>query len=106
MNVLTLSVKQNFFDEIIDGTKTFERREIRPSNELKYCDFDEDGNLIGAKDYTHLKLVTGQFKGKRPYAIVEVAKSEIIFWTDEETGEPITFECDGETHVQASTLLS
>lgn len=103
MNVLTLSIKQNFFDEIIEGSKTFERREIRPTNEEKYCEFSKNGeDLIGPKAYTHLKLVTGQFKGKRPYIIVEVAKAEIIFWKDEETGELITFEYEGETHVQAS----
>lgn len=106
MNVLTLSIKQNFFDEIIEGLKTFERREIRPQNSSKYCDFEQDGTLKGAKKYTHLKLVTGPYKEKRPYIIVEVKKAEIILWTDEETGEYIEYEYNGEKYIQASVEYS
>ena len=32
MNILTLSVKQIYFDEILAGKKTHEYREIRPTN--------------------------------------------------------------------------
>ena len=36
MNVLTLSIKQKFFDEILAGNKTQEFREIRPNTSQKY----------------------------------------------------------------------
>lgn len=35
MNILTLSIKQKYFDEILAGTKTHENREIRPTNAKK-----------------------------------------------------------------------
>ena len=36
MNILTLSIKQKYFDEILAGKKTHEYREIRPTNAKKY----------------------------------------------------------------------
>ncbi len=43
MNILTLSIKQKFFDEILSGKKGFERREIKPSNVENYVSFIVDG---------------------------------------------------------------
>lgn len=36
MNILTLSLKRKFFDEILADKKTHEHREVRPSNTKKY----------------------------------------------------------------------
>ena len=33
MNILTLSIKQKYFDEILAGKKTHEYREIRPTTQ-------------------------------------------------------------------------
>ena len=46
MNILTLSVKQIYFDEILAGKKTHEYREIRPTNAKKYITY-----LCGGKEY-------------------------------------------------------
>lgn len=46
MNVLTLSIKQKYFDEILAGKKTHEYREIRPTNAKKYITY-----LCGGKEY-------------------------------------------------------
>ena len=35
MNILTLSIRQIYFDEILAGTKTHEYREIRATNAKK-----------------------------------------------------------------------
>ena len=46
MNILTLSIKQKYFDEILAGKKTHEYREIRPTNAKKYITY-----LCGGKEY-------------------------------------------------------
>ena len=95
MTVLTLSIKQKFFDQILSGEKTQEFREIRPKSEDRYCEFSADRQtLIGPKKYDQIKFVTGQFKGTRPFAIVEVAGAEIVVLVDEHD-EPIVYTEDG-----------
>lgn len=46
MNVLTLSIRQKYFDEILTGKKTQEFREIRPSNSSKYIRY-----VLNGKEY-------------------------------------------------------
>ena len=43
MEILTLIIKQKFFDEILSGNKTQEFREIRPTTQKKYIQHDADG---------------------------------------------------------------
>ena len=112
MNVLTLSIKQKYFDEILSGTKTKEYREVRPSNFAKY------GRLVvpnpGGKEYESwddvpkdvidsewglspvkydaLKLLTGAYKGKRPYFIVEVTSTDIYILADEDGNDIVIGE--------------
>lgn len=98
MNILPLSIKQKYFDEILSGKKDFERREIKPSNVENYVSFIVDGKeyereedipdgdsevMVKAKSYDKLKLVTGEYKGKRPYLIVEVKDARVEFLYDE-----------------------
>ena len=95
MNVLTLSIKQKWFDEIVAGKKTQEFREIRPSNSHKYIRYvlngreyknpedmpseeDEPGEVtLSSVKYDAIKFLTGEYKGKRPYIVVEVKSAEI-----------------------------
>lgn len=98
MNVLTLSIRQKPFDDILSGKKDFERREIKPSNVINYVSFVVDGKeyekeedvpegdsevMVKAKSYDRLKLVTGEYKGKRPYLVVEVKDAHVEFLYDE-----------------------
>ena len=101
MNILTLSLKRKYFDEILAGTKTHEYRDVRPSNTKKYvhllCEgkfyedddpaFDEtnpDSPVeIVAKEYDAIKFYTGAYSGKRPYMLVEVKDAEAIIMTDQ-----------------------
>lgn len=89
MNVLTLSIKQKYFDEILAGKKKQEFREIRLTNAKKYFryflngkEYDEetlpledeepgDIDLVPVK-YDAIKFLTGAYIGKRPWAMVEV----------------------------------
>ena len=43
-NMLYLPIKQNYFDEIVAGTKKKEYRDISPTTYKKYLDCDEEGN--------------------------------------------------------------
>lgn len=113
MKVLTLNIKQKFFDEIKTGRKTVEEREIRPSTINRYVYFvdDETKKEISAKEYMAqsddaiysmkpikydaLKLITGAYNAKhRPYMVVEIKNAEIFFLTDE-NNEVISYEVNG-----------
>jgi len=107
MNILTLSIKQKYFDEILAGTKKQEYREVRPNNFAKYGriiipypdgerykDFDEVPEMFDNAEwgiepvkYDALKLLTGAYTDKRPYLIVEVESAEIYEIIDEH-GKP------------------
>jgi hypothetical protein len=115
MKTLTLSIKQKFFDQILAGEKPTETREIRHNNFARYCryvhcgkeyenidDVPEDENDIDVVPvkYDAIKLVTGAYKGERPWALVEVTDAEVFEMTDEKD-EPITYKVDGETYVAA-----
>ena len=96
MNVLTLSIKQKYFDEILAGKKTHEYREIRPTNAKKYITYlcggkeykadeelPEEGEIeLKPIKYDAIKLLTGEYKGKRPYMIIEVKSAEAVILTD------------------------
>lgn len=114
MNILTLSIKQKFFDEILAGIKTHEYREIRPTNAKKYITYlcggkeykadeelPEEGEIeLKPIKYDAIKLLTGAYSGKRPYIIIEVKKAEAIILTDD-NGEDIIYEYKGEEYLAA-----
>jgi hypothetical protein len=100
MNILTLSIKQKFFDQIKSGEKKHEHREIRPNNSAKYCEFKTGGELVGARKYDRIKFVTGQYKGTRPSMEVEVKSAEVVFLTDE-NDELITYSENGIEYIAA-----
>ena len=116
MKVLTLSIKQKFFDEILAGTKTHEYREIRPNNSNKYITYisgdkeyklyenipeeEKDNSELKVIKYDAIKFLTGAYVGKRPYAVVEVKDAGVYILTDE-NGDDITYEYKGDTYCAA-----
>lgn len=119
MNVLTLSIKQKPFDDILSGKKDFERREIKPSNVNDYVSYIVDGKeyereedipegdsevTVKAKSYDCLKLVAGKFEGKRPYLIVEVKDARIEFLFDE-NGDFILDQEKGKEYALANIIF-
>ena len=110
MKILTLSIKQNFFNEILAGTKTQEFREIRPSSQARYCEVDEEGyaviedGIIVPKHYDAIKFMTGAYNnGPRPWALVEVKSAEIQLFVDENDNF-IELEQNGETYYAAQVV--
>lgn len=105
MRILTLIIKQKYFDEIIAGTKKEEMREIRPTTYKKYIELDpadgaflcdDNGNSIPL-EYDAIRFYVGYNKD-RDTALVEVERAETYFWLDPETDEAITYEDkDGDT---------
>lgn len=114
MKILTLSIKQKYFDEILAGKKTHEYREIRPNNAKRYIKYVVDGKEYEADaelpeegevelkpiKYDAIKLLTGAYSGTRPYIIIEVKNAEAVILTDEE-GNDIMYECNGEEYLAA-----
>lgn len=100
--VLTLVIKQQYFDEIIAGTKRQESREIKPSTERKYIVFgddgyaieDENGNTVPLR-YDALLLYVG-YKPEREAALVEVESAETALYVDD-NNEPIFYFIDKHT---------
>ena len=114
MNVLTLSIKQIHFDAIIEGSKKYEFREIRPNTAHKYITYwvgkkeykkyidvpqDEEPEAKPIK-YDAIQFYTGHMTGKRPGALVEVKGAEIIILVDDE-GNEIEYEYEGEVYLLA-----
>jgi len=119
MNVLTLSIKQNYFNQIIEGSKKKEYREIRPNTAHRYITYwvgkkeykkytdvpqDEEPEARPVK-YDAIQFYTGQMSGKRPGALVEVKKAEIEIILDED-GKEIEYTYEGETYVMAQVVYS
>ncbi|MDO4159688.1 MAG: ASCH domain-containing protein [Prevotellaceae bacterium] len=114
MKVLTLSIKQKYFDEIVAGTKTHECRDVTPLNSKKYiryvcdgkeyvndADLPQEGEVdVVPVKYDAIKLLTGAYSGKRPYIIVEVIDAAIVILTDE-NDNCITYEYEGKEYMMA-----
>ena len=84
MEILTLIIKQKFFDEILSGKKTQEFREIRPTTQKKYCQLDADGycvekdGVLQPKHYDAIQFFVGYNKD-RASALVEVKDAKIEY---------------------------
>lgn len=105
MKILTLIIKQKYFDEILSGKKTVETREIRHNNFKKYCELDEEGyalfdeenGVFVPKKYDAIRFYVGYNKD-RATALVEVKDANIGIFVDEE-GKEIVYEAGGEEFI-------
>lgn len=108
MEILTLIIKQCYFDEIIAGTKKQEFREIKPSSNKKYCEIDEEGyskvvdGIIIPRHYDAIRFYVGYNKD-RDSALVEVKKAEIFLFVDE-NDEFIVLQQNGEDYYAAQIV--
>lgn len=71
MNILTLNIKKVYFDEIINGTKKIEYREIKQTTINKYTYVDESDGKRYLRRYDALQLYVGYHKD-RESALVQV----------------------------------
>lgn len=119
MKILTLSIKQNYFDEIKAGTKKTETREIRPSTSSRYIEYLYKGKrypegkvtneMAGVEavpiKYDAIKFLTGAYEGTRPSMLVEVKDAAINILVDER-GEEIVYEYENNEYVAAEIVYS
>lgn len=101
MRVLTLIIKQQYFDAILEGRKVQEFREVRPTTIKKLLQLDEEGyeledeeGLSIPVEYDAIRFYVG-YNADRDTALVEVqsAYSEMLV---DDNGELITYEHGGE----------
>jgi hypothetical protein len=108
MKILTLIIKQKYFDEILAGTKTQEFREIRPSSQSKYCELDEEGfckevdGIFIPRKYDAIRFYVGYNKN-RASALVEVKDANIELFVDE-NDEFIVQMQDGVEYLMAQVV--
>lgn len=108
MEILTLIIKQKFFDEILSGKKKQEFREIRPNTQEKYCQLDADGYCVEKdgelqpKHYDAIRFFVGYNKD-RASALVEVKGAKIELFEDE-NHNLIEYRYQGETYLAAQVV--
>lgn len=108
MEILTLIIKQKFFDEILSGKKTQEFRDIRPTTQKKYCQLDADGycveidGIFQPRHYDAIQFFVGYNKN-RAGALVEVKDTKIELFVDE-NNEFIELEQNGKPYFMAQIV--
>ena len=118
MEILTLSIKQIYFDEIRSGLKKDEIREIRPNNAGRYIRYCVDGQIyereedipesaidviVEPRKYDAIKFLTGAYSGVRPSMLVELLHAEVQIFTDEEDNN-IICEFEGKPYLAAQIV--
>lgn len=108
MDILTLIIKQKFFDEILSGKKTQEFREIRPNTQSKYCQLDAEGyciekdGVILPRHYDAIQFYVGYNKD-RASALVKITGANIELFEDE-NHNLIEYTYKGDTYLAAQIV--
>lgn len=107
MKILTLIIKQCYFDEIVAGKKTEEYREVKPTTASKYIYYvDEQGNQYKPSalppedvpleekliEYDAIQFYVG-YNADRDSALVEVKDAVLDIYQEE------TYEYKGEIYM-------
>ena len=111
MKVLTLIIKQTYFDQILSGEKTQEFREVKPTTIKKLLELDEEGiekedkfgNAI-AIAYDAIRFYVGYNKD-RDSALVEVKEAYAEMFVDD-NNELITYEYNGQDWVAEQVVYN
>lgn len=90
-----LQIDREYFVKIAKGEHKIEHRLIYSSNETRYLDEDENGEIV-PREYDTLKLINGRRKNA-PTLVVEVKKAE-FYYTQDADGNDVTYvDGDGVT---------
>lgn len=111
MKILTLIIKQKFFDQIISGEKKQEFREIKPSTEKRLVQLDKDnieitdenGNSIPV-EYDAIRFYVGYNKN-RDSALVKVDSAYTEIFVDD-NGEIIDYEYNGDYYIAQQVVYN
>ena len=116
MKILTLIIKQVYFDQIIAGKKKHEYREVRAQSASRYIEYvGPDGTVykkdtdvppydlsqsdVRPIDYDAIRFFAGYNKD-RDTALVEVKRAELVILVDDK-GKEIVYKYDGREYVAA-----
>src|SRR5690606_39252119 len=102
MKSLQLIIKKNYLEDILDGSKKEETREIRPNTASKYCDLDKDGNFKQLKKFDSL-ILHGGYNKNRPTVEVEVL-GEVLEVLQDPDGKDIVYEHEGEEYLACNVV--
>jgi hypothetical protein len=100
LDVLSLQITRDSFVEILKGRQKVEHRFVYPRNAKQYVIEKDNGDGtcdVEVVGYDALQLINGRQKDA-PRLLVEVKGIEVVQFTNEKTGEPITFVDHGETY--------
>lgn len=112
MKTLTLRIKRDFFNAILNGSKTVEVREVKPTNVTRHVFFTCDGKdykrqadipdnglpvYVQPVRYDRLLLING-YHTDAPRLTVEVRKARFAIVTDDD-GNDITYRYKGKEYV-------
>lgn len=96
MEILTLIIKQKFFDEIVSGKKKQEFRDCKPTTEARYLEMDEEGYAVFddegrnvMRHYDAIRFYVG-YKKDRDTALVEVKGARCDDVLDDD-GNPVEY---------------
>lgn len=90
-----LQIDREYFVKIAKGEHKIEHRLIYSSNETRYLDEDENGEIV-PREYDTLKLINGRRKNA-PTLVVEVEKAEIYYVQDEDGNDVTYVDKSGDT---------
>ena len=82
MKILTLIIKQIYFNEIIKGVKKQEFRELRPKSEKKYIVYNDKGEF-DAIEYDAIRFYVG-YEKNRDNALVKITTATFQDLLDED----------------------
>lgn len=97
---LTLQITKENFDLILAGKQKVETRAVFPDTTDRYLIVKENGDDscdVEVIEYSFLYLINGRRKDS-PRLTVEVTESKLVIPNDDK-GNQITYEEDGETYV-------
>ena len=111
MRVLTLIIKQVYFDMIMSGEKTQEFREVKPTTVKKLVQLDADGFEIVDEDgnaqpveYDAIRFYVG-YNANRDSALVEVKDAYCEIFVDEDNNV-IEYEYNGHIWVAEQVVYN
>ncbi len=107
MKILHLVMKKIYFDQILNGTKKNEIRELRPKSSNRYIEdkFNDNGEAYASpKHFDLLRLYLGYNKN-RPHFDIEVRDAKIYIIEDEQGNEE-TYFVDGIEYISAEIEYS
>lgn len=112
MDILTLQINKECFNDILSGKQTIEHRYVYPSNASRYVRFRHLGKIYKNQDnipedenevevlpveYDALYLINGRRKDA-PRLTVEVTNAEYVIFSDE-NGNDETFVENGQEYL-------